>query len=90
MWKKKNSPVNIRFVAKTSDIRNFSQNSVLTLNHPFSGNIFYAKILPFFEIPVVSIHKTIHFGLFFIEYPILERNYSSTAHDLYPSHMGLR
>jgi len=30
----------------------------------FVGNIFYAKILPFFEISIVSIDKTIHFGLF--------------------------
>jgi len=29
---------------------------------------FYAKILPFFQIPIVSIDKTINFGLCFNEY----------------------
>jgi len=30
----------------------------------FFDNIFYAKILAFFEILIVSIDKAIHFGLF--------------------------
>jgi len=35
-----------------------------TLPPTFFRNIFYTKILPFFEMPIVSIKKTIHFGLF--------------------------
>jgi len=30
----------------------------------FIRNIFYTKILPFFEMPIISIKKTIHFKLF--------------------------
>jgi len=45
--------------------------AIIAKNHRFPKELptilaifVYAKILPFFEIPLVSIDKTIHFGLF--------------------------
>jgi len=46
------------------NLANIAKNHCFPNHLPTSfGKFFYAKLLPLFEKPIVSIDKTIHFGL---------------------------